>query len=589
MAQVPSPAAQDGGDPRAASGWLGRLQTDLEWGFDRGLAWASSNPWRAALVIGLVALAVILPGISALPVTDRDEARFAQATKQMLETGNFVDIRFQDAPRWKKPAGIYWLQAGAAGLAGGAEAPIWAYRLPSALGVLAAAVLMVWALKPVVGRAAATLAGVMVATCLLAIGEANIAKTDAALLATAVVVLGVLARMALDPPDAPPLAWTVVLAGWGAAGIAVLLKGPIVPAIALLALGALWAAHRKTPRLGRLRPLPGLALMLAIALPWLVAIWMVSGGAFFEESVGRDLIGKVREGQEAHWGPPGLYLLLIWGTMWPWAALLPQAAPWLWAQRREAWLLLLAAWTVPFWVVLEAVPTKLPHYVLPLYPALLAAVAAWALAADKPVAGPRLRWASALLVAVPGFGLALAIPALPLALEGRLLPIGVALGALGAAGTLLAFRAALAARPRAQIAASLCAVVPIAWGALQVGLPALDTVFPSPRIAAAAAPWMPCASGPLVTAGYREPSMVFMTDTATLLATPPEAARVIAEEPGTLMLLEDRWKRFMAAYAPLPDDLVERARLEYFNYNRGDYETAALVTRADPRWDACAR
>ncbi len=61
----------------------------------------------------VVALLNILPGFFTIPPIDRDEARFAQATKQMIETGDYVDIRFQDEVRYKKPVGIYWLQAGA--------------------------------------------------------------------------------------------------------------------------------------------------------------------------------------------------------------------------------------------------------------------------------------------------------------------------------------------------------------------------------------------------------------------------------------------------------------------------------------------
>ncbi len=85
-------------------------------------------------------------------MTDRDEARFVQATKQMVETGDWIDIRLQDEPRYKKPIGIYWLQ-GAAVLASGqgADAPIWVYRIPS----LAAAILSVL-LTYAIGR---TLAG----------------------------------------------------------------------------------------------------------------------------------------------------------------------------------------------------------------------------------------------------------------------------------------------------------------------------------------------------------------------------------------------------------------------------------------------
>ena len=98
--------------------------------FEALTRWAEAAPWRAYLLVALVASAVVLPGIAALPVTDRDEGRFVQATKQMLETGDFVDIRFQDQPRWKKPIGIYWLQAVAASPFGGVEAPIWAIASP---------------------------------------------------------------------------------------------------------------------------------------------------------------------------------------------------------------------------------------------------------------------------------------------------------------------------------------------------------------------------------------------------------------------------------------------------------------------------
>src|SRR5687767_15481764 len=86
----------------------------------------------AALLIVLT-LVLYMPGIAALPVTDRDEGRFVQATRQMHETGDFLDIRFQEETRYKKPVGIYWLQALATAPFGGADAPIWAFRIPSVL------------------------------------------------------------------------------------------------------------------------------------------------------------------------------------------------------------------------------------------------------------------------------------------------------------------------------------------------------------------------------------------------------------------------------------------------------------------------
>src|SRR5438132_3787453 len=94
-----------------------------------------------ALLVGLC-LFLYLPGISAIPPLDRDEARFAQATRQMLETGDFLRIRFQDEGRNKKPAGIHWLQAAAvSAFTGPASTAIWPYRLPSLLGAIAAVLL----------------------------------------------------------------------------------------------------------------------------------------------------------------------------------------------------------------------------------------------------------------------------------------------------------------------------------------------------------------------------------------------------------------------------------------------------------------
>src|ERR1700761_9075120 len=96
---------------------------------------------RAVAVLLLVALVGFLPGFFATPPIDRDEARFAQATKQMIESGDYVDIRFQEESRYKKPVGIYWLQAAVVNVAQALGVPaaptrIWLYRVPSLLGAI---------------------------------------------------------------------------------------------------------------------------------------------------------------------------------------------------------------------------------------------------------------------------------------------------------------------------------------------------------------------------------------------------------------------------------------------------------------------
>src|SRR5438128_2926719 len=113
------------------------------------LDFAAASQARAITMLLLVSLLAFLPGFFAIPPIDRDEARFAQATKQMIETGDYVDIRFQDEVRYKKPVGIYWLQAGVVKVAGAIGVPraqtrIWLYRIPSLIGAIGAVLLTYW-------------------------------------------------------------------------------------------------------------------------------------------------------------------------------------------------------------------------------------------------------------------------------------------------------------------------------------------------------------------------------------------------------------------------------------------------------------
>ena len=101
--------------------------------------------WRGPALAAFVAFLAGLPGLLAVPPLDRDESRFAQATAQMLESRDFVVIRYQEEPRFKKPVGIHWLQAASVSLVSNPEdREIWAYRIPSLLGAMLAAAACAW-------------------------------------------------------------------------------------------------------------------------------------------------------------------------------------------------------------------------------------------------------------------------------------------------------------------------------------------------------------------------------------------------------------------------------------------------------------
>jgi 4-amino-4-deoxy-L-arabinose transferase-like glycosyltransferase len=347
-------------------------------GLGTALDYAVASHRRAVVLLLLFSLLAFLPGFFQIPPVDRDEARFAQATKQMLETGEYVDIRFQNEVRYKKPVGIYWLQAAAVktGEALGVPRPrttIWLYRVPSLFGAIDAVLLTYWAALAFVSRRAALIAALMMASSVLLGVEARLAKTDAMLLLTSVAAMGAMARIYLACRRTPetPIGWTQPAILWTAIAAGTLLKGPLVLMFVVLTAVTLSVADRSARWMWSLRPIVGFAWMVLLVLPWFVAIIAKSGGDFFVQAVGHDMLGKVTSGQEAHGAPPGYYFVLFWVTFWPGSVLAGLAVPMIWRSRREAGAQFLLAWLVPSWLMFEAVMTKLPLYVLPLYPAMV--------------------------------------------------------------------------------------------------------------------------------------------------------------------------------------------------------------------------
>src|SRR5580698_7032292 len=193
---------------------------------------ATASHLRAIVFLTLVGLIFFLPGFFTVPAIDRDEARFAQATKQMVETGDFVDIRFQDEVRYKKPVGIYWLQSAVVKTASALGVPgpqlrIWLYRVPSLIGAIGAVLLTYWTALAFVTRRGAILAGLILGSSVLLGVEARLAKTDAMLLLTVVAAMGALARVYLswqrgeDPEHQP---WMGPIIFWTALAGGILLK-----------------------------------------------------------------------------------------------------------------------------------------------------------------------------------------------------------------------------------------------------------------------------------------------------------------------------------------------------------------------------
>lgn len=570
-----------------------------------------SKGWRAALTAGLVAALAGLLGVFTLPVLDRDEARYAQATAQMLQSGDFVRITFLDEDRNKKPVGIHWMQSAAVAMTTGEAArEIWAYRLPSVLGAILAAIGAALMAGRLLGGRAGLYAGTLMGATVLLGAEAGIAKTDAMLAGATAMALYALLRLRLrlsEPGDRRERrTWAVLV--WALLGLGVLIKGPVTPLA--IALGALtltaWEAHAARreggygPALKRsaawLRPLafwPGPLLAALIVLPWLISVQIATDGAFLREALGDDLGPKMVSGDEGHWGPPGYHLLALPLTLFPAALFLPAGAA---AVRRALRTggsgalaaRVLVAFSVPLWVMFELLPTKLPHYVLVAFPAIMGACAWGALEWER----TRVIWKAA-GIALTLLGLLVWGAALTWLTVAHHSPIFVLVLVLAVIAALTAVQIMTAFRRQAAGAVLAAVALGLVWHAGGRALIAPGTDL-SPAQSAArmvAALDLRPAGAPLIST-YTEPSLVFSLGGEVRLADIDDLAQawlVAGEEggyalspafqdqvPALVIIDHSRMPRedeagaqAQALIAALEAEACRSGEVEGYNYSRG--------------------
>lgn len=270
-----------------------------------------STGWKAWILLFALTLTAAAPGVFMLPALDRDESRFAQASKQYIETGDYLIIRYQDEFRNKKPAGIHWLQSAATHILGDEDRlEIWTYRVPSWLGAAFATLATFWCGIALIGRRAAFMGSALFGATLLLTSEAHISKTDGVLVFLTTLGIGALARLYMKKTDYPA---RMALFFWFLMGCGLLIKGPVTPMVAAYAGFGVWVWAKAAEGQGGdwWRPLAhwrGPALALAMFLPWLIAIQLATDNTFLQGAVGKDLKDKFAGASEGHAGWPLYHL-----------------------------------------------------------------------------------------------------------------------------------------------------------------------------------------------------------------------------------------------------------------------------------------
>ena len=553
-------------------------------------------------LLALLCLILWLPGILRLPALDRDESRFAQSSRQMLESGNFVDIRFGQVPRYKKPAGIYWMQAATTVVAGhvenladGNDSRIWTYRLPSLIGGIAAVWLTYW-LGSVLGAEVGLVAALLLGFSVLLTAEATLATTDAVLLAATLGALGVLLRVYRVATGGDPVSTRLVMWGWAAFAIGILVKGPVIAGVVAGTMAAIliWDWRAKTgvswTWLKGTKPLWGSALALLIVAPWLIAIWRQSQGAFFQQSLGNDFAAKLAGGQESHGAPPGYNLVLSAIAFWPAILLVLPGIGLAIARAKEPTVRFLLAWAGSWWLTCEAVPTKLPHYVLPAYPALAILTALWVLMPKGEETGIAPGWRKTLtIIAVLQYAIGLAAMSLASVWLPKLYGDGPAMSLVGfaVAGGLVGLSALvvlLTGRRLIALSLALLSFLILAPSLTAGAGPRLTDLWLSRKLQALVTKDMRPGDPAPALAGYEEPSLVFALGADVDLTDGRGAAKQGAELGGLALVDDYEQPKFLARLAELQSDAVVLDEASGFNYSRGKkvhvtvYRIRKLVT-----------
>jgi 4-amino-4-deoxy-L-arabinose transferase-like glycosyltransferase len=334
----------------------------------------SARFWKTLTILLSAAAILYLIGARSVPLWDRDEPRYAQCSREMLQTGDWVLPKYLGNWRIEKPPLIYWSQMLAMSVEG--DTPE-AARFPSTLAVLLTALVLAFVVRHFIGDHRALWTVFIFCTSILAIASAKFCITDGVMMLFVATGQACLAFLyASSVRNRKPPAWVAPMF-WISLALAGLTKGPqglgmqSVTLLLLLLLDASankWNWRQAIKWWSRLQPLIGVPILAIIVTPWLVLIHQRAPG-FID-----GLLHKARlhtaTSMEGHGEPPGYHLALIFITFFPWSLLLPTVVTSAWRHRKSPAIRFAIAATAGPWLMMELIRTKLPFYILPAFPGL---------------------------------------------------------------------------------------------------------------------------------------------------------------------------------------------------------------------------
>jgi 4-amino-4-deoxy-L-arabinose transferase-like glycosyltransferase len=333
----------------------------------------------ALLFLGCLLFHVV--GTWSVPLIDRDEPRFAEASREMIERGDYIVPHFNNQPRLDKPPLAYWAQVASYRIFGEND---FAARFPSAIAAaLIALSIFAWGMR-IGGDRIGWWVAIIFTLSLQTFIHAKAAVADMWLVlfvtmahwAGYELLFGKRSTPNAERPTSNSEATGWWLSFYVALALGFLAKGPIAWT-PLLTLAAMKFFVRDVELAKCFKFVRGVLLMLAIVALWGVPALIQTHGEFFKIGIGRHVVGRSFGAMEGHGANSlAVYLLLlpfyfvtVFASFFPWSIKLPSVARKLWRDRDKIDIYLLAGAGIIF-VIFSLIKTKLPHYTLPAFPLL---------------------------------------------------------------------------------------------------------------------------------------------------------------------------------------------------------------------------
>ncbi|MGE3181339.1 MAG: ArnT family glycosyltransferase, partial [Phycisphaerae bacterium] len=312
-------------------------------------------------------------------LVDRDEGWYAQVAREMATTGDWVLPTYQGQPWLGKPPLLYWMAAPVVSVAGRSEA---ALRLIPLLAMTISVQLVATLGARLFNRRTALVAAIAFATATMPAILGRLFITDALLLAFVLAAALLMEAISRHGTTVVRAIWLGILIGLG-----ILTKGPPILLYVLGILAALLISRCDRQWAKDIRFWTWVPIACLLFVPWYAAVAARAADTLWSQLFVYEFFARFTAPAHGHVGPPGYYFVTSLGGWLPWTPLIPGAVFAAWRTRRRHPALAFCFWwfAIP-WLILELVPGKLPHYVLPCYaPIALMFGSLWDVGVDRAI------------------------------------------------------------------------------------------------------------------------------------------------------------------------------------------------------------